>query len=338
MKILLASDAWRPQVNGVVRTLSAVTEELAAMGHRVITVTPDRFSNFPCPTYPEIRLAITGPGKLGQYLDRENPDRVHIATEGPIGWGMRRACIKRKIPFSTSFHTKFPEYIHARCRLPVSISYATVRRFHNAAGSTMVATKTLMEELDRRGFRNLRIWGRGVDTELFKPGDKSLIDVPRPALLYVGRVAVEKNIQAFLDMKAPGTKVVVGDGPQLETLKSRYPEVRFLGPKFGEELASFYAAADVFVFPSLTDTFGNVLLEALASGVPVAAFPVTGPIDVITDPKVGALDDDLGRAVEKALTLDPADCRSFAENRSWRACAEQFFDNLVPIKAKSAAA
>ncbi len=331
MRILIVSDAWRPQVNGVVRTLEAVSSELSALGHRVETITPDQFCSIPCPTYPEIRLAMVGSGTIARRIDELRPDFLHIATEGPLGLAARRVCLRRSLAFSTSFHTRFPEYVNARCRLPVGIGYAAVRWFHSPSRTVMVATETLRRELSSRGFPHLELWGRGVDTALFHPGPKELLDGPRPAMLYVGRVAVEKNVEAFLRLDLPGSKYVIGDGPALPRLRRTYPGVRFLGPKHGADLAAHYAAADVFVFPSLTDTFGNVLLEALSSGVPVAAFPVPGPIDVIGNAVVGALDSDLSRAVQQALAIPAAACRNFAEARSWRESANQFLENLVPI-------
>ena len=331
MRILIVSDAWRPQVNGVVRTLEAVSGELTAMGHAVAAVTPDRFRGIPCPTYPEIRLAMAGPRAIARRIEAFAPDFLHIATEGPLGLAARRVCLSRSLSFSTSFHTRFPEYINARCRLPVGIGYAAVRWFHRPSRTVMVATETLRKELSGRGFSRLELWGRGVDTTLFRPGARDLLEGPRPAMLYVGRVAVEKNVEAFLRLDLPGAKYVIGDGPALPRLRRRYPDARFLGPRYGEDLAAHYASADVFVFPSLTDTFGNVLLEALSSGVPVAAFPVPGPIDVVGGEEVGALDNDLALAVRRALDISPQACRRFAEARSWRESANQFFANLVPI-------
>jgi len=330
MRILIATDAWQPQVNGVVRTLNTVGEELRAMGHDVGYVTPNEFRSFPMPTYPEIRLAIDT-WRVPSFIDSFAPDAIHIATEGPIGMAARRYCLRRGLPFTTSFHTRFPEYIHARTRMPLAISYAAVRRFHRPARAVMVATQSIRDDLARRGFGNLAHWTRGVDTKLFKPGDKSFLQDARPIALYVGRVAIEKNIKAFLDLDLEGTKYVVGDGPQIEELRKRYPDVRFVGAKFGEELSRYYAAADVFVFPSRTDTFGNVMLEALACGVPVAAYPVAGPLDVINGHKVGILDEDLAGAAKAALQVPAAACRNFALGMSWRASAEQFLGNLAPF-------
>ena len=338
MKILLVTDAWFPQVNGVVRTLSTVADELRGMGHVVEVVSPDRFRTIPCPTYPEIRLALFPKTGIKRILDAFQPDAIHIATEGPLGWAARRLCLRRRLPFTTSFHTKFPEYIHARFRVPVRWGYALMRRFHGPSKGVMVATKSLATTLEDVGFDNIKMWTRGVDTALFRPreaaGEKTIFgNRDRPVFLFCGRVAVEKNIEAFLALDLPGTKVVVGDGPLMDSLKGRYPATVFTGYKQGEELARHIAAADVFVFPSLTDTFGLVLLEALASGVPVAAYPVTGPIDVILDEAVGCLDEDLGKAARTALEKDPAACRAYAEGYSWRACAELFFGNLAPFGA-----
>lgn len=332
MRILVATDAWQPQVNGVVRTLNAVGEELRGLGHAVEFITPNAFRSVPLPTYPEIRLALDTWGVPAQ-IDAFAPDAIHIATEGPLGMATRRYCLRRGLPFTTSFHTRFPEYVQARTKIPLRISYAVVRRFHAPARAVMVATKTVREDLEQRGFNRLVHWSRGVDTTLFQPGDKNFLGDARPIALYVGRVAIEKNIKAFLDLKLDGTKYVVGDGPQIEELRRKHPQVRFVGAKFGAELSRYYAAADVFVFPSRTDTFGNVMLEALACGLPVAAYPVAGPIDVINGHKVGVLDDDLAKAAREAIKIPAADCRAFAKTMSWRASAEQFLANLAPFAA-----
>lgn len=331
MRIALVTDAWFPQTNGVVRTLSTVAEELGRQGHVVTPVTPDRFRSIPCPTYPEIRLAVAPWPRIWTAIEEARPEAVHIATEGPLGLAARALCLRRGWPFTTSFHTKFPEYVQARFAVPPGLSYAVVRRFHRPAARVMVATPTVQAELAARGFTNLAPWTRGVDTTLFHPGPKDLFPWPRPVFLYVGRVAVEKNIEAFLGLDLPGTKAVVGDGPQLPELRRRYPATNFLGAKFGAELAAHYRAADVFVFPSRTDTFGLVLLEALASGVPVAAFPVPGPLDVVGGSPAGVLDEDLGRAALAALAIPPALCRAHAERFSWSACARMFLENLAPF-------
>jgi glycosyltransferase involved in cell wall biosynthesis len=331
MRVQIFTDAWHPQVNGVVRTLTMMGSELSAMGHEVNFVTPADFRTIPCPTYPEIRLALGAGRAVAARIETFRPEAIHIATEGPIGFAARRYCVKRKIPFSTAFHTRFPEYIHARIRFPVRWSYAMVRWFHKPAMRVMVPTESVRADLEARGFTNLAMWTRGVDLELFHPRPKSFLKNKRPILLYVGRVAVEKSIGDFLDLQVEGSKVVVGDGPDLEKKRARYPQVDFVGVKHGEELAAYYAAADVFVFPSRTDTFGNVMLESLASGVPVAAYPVIGPRDVINGYPVGCLNEDLNVAVRSALQISPQACRAFAEERSWQVSAEQFLANLAPF-------
>ena len=269
--------------------------------------------------------------RMARIIEGFRPCVVHIATEGPLGFAARRYCVRRNVPFTTAFHTKFPEYVNARAGIPVKWTYNIMRRFHAPSQSVMVATQTVENELHQHGFRNIKRWSRGVDTKLFRPRDKSFLDLPRPISLYVGRVAVEKNIETFLALKQPGTKVVVGDGPQLNQLSRKYPDVVFAGVKEGEDLAKYYAAADVFVFPSLTDTFGLVLLEALACGVPVAAYPVAGPLDVIGDAPVGCLHEDLGIAVQRALGASPDACRAHAENYSWEASTQQFLANIAPF-------
>ncbi|HAH09129.1 MAG TPA: alpha-mannosyltransferase [Alphaproteobacteria bacterium] len=329
-RILIVTDAWAPQVNGVVRTLETLVTELQRLGHDVRTITPKDFSTFPMPTYPEIRLAVFPRPKIRRILEEFRPDAIHIATEGTLGLAARNLCVERGQPFTTSFHTKFPEYVHARFRVPTRWTYALMRWFHAPATAVMVATRTLEDELTALGFKNLRIWSRGVDVEGFKPGPKDWLTLPRPIFLYVGRVAVEKNVEAFLSLDLPGSKLVVGDGPQTAELKQKFPQAHFAGAKFGAELARYYAASDVFVFPSKTDTFGLVILEALASGLPVAAYPVLGPKDILTGSAVGALDEDLGRAARAALAIAPDDCRRFAEGFSWRACTQQFLSNLAP--------
>ncbi|MBP5858895.1 glycosyltransferase family 1 protein [Marivibrio halodurans] len=331
--VAIISDAWYPQINGVVRTLQRMVDALNGFGHPTRVIGPDRFRTIPCPSYPEIRLAIDAWARLPKLLDETPDEAIHIATEGPLGQAARRYCLRRGRPFTTAFHTRFPEYVQARIRLPLSWTYGFMRRFHGAAQCTMVTTESMRRDLEGWGFRNLALWTRGVDTDLFHPREKGALNLPRPIFMNVGRVAVEKNIGKFLDLELPGSKVVVGDGPQIAELREAYPEVHFLGAREGEELADLYAAADVFVFPSRTDTFGLVLLEALASGVPVAAYPVNGPIDVIRDPAVGVLDEDLGAAARRALDCDPAACRRYALGYSWDASARQFLDNLSPILA-----
>jgi glycosyltransferase involved in cell wall biosynthesis len=329
VKIALVTDAWRPQTNGVVQTLSTTCEHLRALGHDVCVIEPNQFRTFPCPTYPEIRLAWFPCRRLAATLASFDPDAVHIATEGTLGLAARHWCLRHRLAFTTSYHTQFPEYVRARLPIPLALSYAHLRGFHGAAQRTMVATPAMQQQLEERGFRNIVRWTRGVDVALFKPAEKAFLAFPRPIAIYVGRVAVEKNIEAFLRTELPGTKVVVGDGPARAELQLRYPSVRFLGYKFGAELAAHIAAADVFVFPSRTDTFGLVLLEAMACGVPVAAYPVTGPIDVVQDGVTGALDTDLRAATLRALQIDPMQCRAHALQHTWENATRQFLSNLA---------
>ena len=330
-RVVIITDAWKPQTNGVVRTLSKTGACLEAKGYEVHFITPEGFRTFPCPTYPEIRLSLGAGKEVGRRIERIDPDYIHISTEGPLGLAARSHCHKRKLEYTTAYHTQFPEYVRARAPIPLAAGYAFMRWFHGGGCRTMVGTRHLMSLLRSRGFERLALWGRGVDVDLFKPRDKTFLSAPRPISMYMGRVAVEKNIHEFLDLDLPGTKFVVGDGPALEDLRKRYPNVRFTGYKMGVELAQHLAAADVFVFPSRTDTFGLVLLEAMACGVPVAAYPVTGPLDVVKSGKVGVLSDDLGEAVEKALLLDPDACREYALKHTWEAATDQFIRNLTPV-------
>lgn len=331
MRVLVATDAWHPQINGVVRSLEHTAREAANLGAHLEFLTPQGFRTVPLPSYNEIRLSLATPGMIMRRIEDIKPDFVHVATEGPIGMLVRRACIATKRTFTTSYHTKFPEYLSARVPVPERVTYAWLRSFHNAGGGVMVSTQTLERDLDQRGFKRLMRWTRGVDADLFRPRPEAKLDMPGPVFLFVGRVAVEKNIEAFLALDLPGSKVVVGGGPALASLKARYPEAHFLGPLEGEALAEVYAASDVFVFPSRTDTYGIVLLEALASGVPVAAYPVTGPLDVIGEDNgvVGVLDEDLRTACLKALELSPKAARDFALRHTWRESARQFLDNVL---------
>lgn len=328
-RIAIVTDAWAPQVNGVVRTYENVIAELGRMGHEVLPVHPGGYATFPCPSYPSIRLAIAPGRSLRQRLGEFRPDAVHVATEGPLGLAARTWSLREGLPFTTSFHTQFPEYIRMRAPIPANWTYALMRRFHRRARATLVPTPSVQRRLVQYGFTNTRVWPRGVDTNLFRPRGKRGLYMDRPIFLYMGRVAVEKNIEAFLSLDLPGSKVVVGDGPDLDRLARQYGAAYFTGFKFGEELAQHIEAADVFVFPSRTDTFGIVLLEAMASGVPVAAFPVAGPVDVVRNGVTGILDDDLRAACLAALELDPADCIEAARACSWRSCAESFFGNLA---------
>lgn len=335
MRILVATDAWRPQVNGVVRTYERLSCEVEALGSTIDILAPSEFRTVPCPTYPEIRLALVGPGSIAQRIETARPDFIHVATEGPIGLMTRAYCRKARRPFTTSYHTRFPEYVAARFPVRETWCYALQRRFHNSGAGIMVATRSLANELRQRGFERILAWTRGVDTEVYRPRAQVTPSRNDPVFLYVGRVAVEKNIEAFLELRLPGRKVVVGSGPQLAELRRRYPDTEFTGPKFGDELARLYASASVFVFPSRTDTFGLVLLEALASGVPVAAYNVTGPKDVVDDPAVGVLGDDLQSAALAALELDSVRCRNHALRYSWPNCAQSFLDNVLEADAEA---
>jgi glycosyltransferase involved in cell wall biosynthesis len=332
-RILIVTDAWFPQTNGVVRCLDAVGRELKAKGHDVHYLTPQRFWTLPMPTYPEIRLSLAPIGAVADYINGLAPDHIHIATEGPLGLQARFHRVNSGLDFTTSYHTRFPEYVAARAPVPSEWSYAYLRWFHADAAATLVPTPSIATELRAHGFEHLVTWSRGVDPEQFKPGPKTeFLNLRGPHLLHVGRVAVEKNVSAFLELQLPGTKIVVGDGPQLAELREAYPEAIFLGKRTGAELAAAYRSADVFVFPSLTDTFGNVMIEALSSGVPVAAYPVTGPVDVLTDPASGAMSRDLGLAVETALTLSRDAARAHASKFTWERTADQFFAALVPAR------
>jgi glycosyltransferase involved in cell wall biosynthesis len=329
MRVMIVTDAWFPQTNGVVNTLAQTAAWLERFGHEVRLVVPRDFPTIPCPSYPEIRVAIRPMPELKRRMRSFAPQAVHIATEGPLGFAARRYCVAHGLRFTTSYHTQFPQYLRSRWPIPLWMSYAGLRWFHGAAHCCMVSTRGVESELRSRGFQNLARWRRGVNTELFRPRSKEFLKVPRPLAAYVGRVAVEKNIDAFLTMPWRGTKLVIGDGPERQRLEAQYPQAVYAGFRFGEDLAAHLAAADVLVFPSLTDTFGLVNLEAMACGVPVAAFPVTGPIDVVEDGVTGALDTDLARAAERALKLDPSACRNRALQSGWDACTREFESNLI---------
>jgi glycosyltransferase involved in cell wall biosynthesis len=335
-RLLLVTDAWHPQVNGVVRTLSTLVDRLRELGIDVQTITPDLFKTIPMPSYPEIRLAVAAGRKVRRMIRDFRPDVIHVATEGPLGLIARNYCTKRKIPFTTAFHTKFPEYVHARTRIPIAWSYRFLRWFHGSGKGIMVATQGIEDEMRQWGFHAINRWTRGVDTTLFRPRDKDMMQTARPIFLYTGRVAVEKNIDAFLSLDLPGSKWVIGGGPMLESFKKKYPDVHFAGAKHGEELGEYFQSADVFVFPSLTDTFGLVMLEAMASGLPVAAFPVPGPNDVVgptlaTDAPVGVLDHDLKKAALAALDIPKDRCRAHALANSWDVSVSQFLKNVYPF-------
>ena len=337
MRILLVTDAWHPQMNGVVRTLDTTVEILRARGHEVEVIAPsDGYKTFPLPTYPDIRLAPFAARDVRRRIAAFAPEAIHIATEGPLGQAARRACLRWGMPFTTSYHTKFPEYIKARVPfVPLALSYRFVREFHNAGGRTMVTTPSMRDFLSARGFTKLSVWARGVDTALFHPNKRAapedvFKDLARPIWINVGRIAVEKNIEAFLSLDLPGTKVVVGKGPQEAELRKRYPDAVFTGPKFGEDLARHFADADVFVFPSLTDTFGLVIIEAMATGTPVAAYPVSGPIDIVPGSGAGVLDDDLRTACMGTLACSREAARAHAQSYSWDTVVDVFFDSLTP--------
>jgi glycosyltransferase involved in cell wall biosynthesis len=341
VKIALITDAWFPQVNGVVRSLSTTADHLRARGHEVEVIQPELFRNWPCPSYPEIRLAWGCSASVRGLMDAMRPDAIHIATEGPIGWAARAWCLKRGMRFTTSFHTRFPDYVSVRTGLPVDWIWPLMRRFHGPAERTFVVTRRLADELEVRRISPTHLWPLGVDLAQFGPSGAKhheMLDLQRPIMLNVGRVAVEKNIEAFLNCPVPGSKVVVGDGPALEALRAEFPDVHFLGAMHGDELASAYRSADLFVFPSLTDTFGLVSIEALASGVPVAAFPVHGPLDILGDDgrgvhggqrRIGAVDEILAAAIRRAQTADQVAAVAEARNYSWEACTDRFLDGLV---------
>lgn len=331
MRIVLISDAWHPQVNGVVTTVKNTVIALKQLGHEVELITPDRFKTYPWPGYPDVGMAFLCGPKLRPIIEAFKPDAIHLVTEGSIGYAARRYCLELGYRYTSSYLSRFPEYFKLRTGFPMSVSAAYLRWFHSESSRVMVATASLEEEMQKKGYRHLARWSRGVDTETFHPRTKASIQDQPPIFMFIGRVAIEKNIEAFLKLELPGTKYVVGDGPHRELLVEKYPAVRFTGYKHGENLARYLAAADVFVFPSLTDTFGVVLLEALACGVPVAAYPVQAPKDVIRDSKVGILSEDLQQAALTALSLSPQACQSYAQEYTWQKCTQQFVDNLVPM-------
>lgn len=332
MKFVLVSDAWEPQVNGVVRTWQHVTREMRELGHETEVINPSMFKTIGAPRYPEIRLAIMPGRAVKRKLDALKPDAIHIATEGPLGMAARKYCVKNKIQYTTSYHTQFPHYLRQYFGIPKRLSYKFIRWFHGHANHTLVPTQQVGKELERQGMTNIVVWSRGVDTHLFKPDydvPEDIQDLPKPIFVYAGRIAIEKNIEAFLELDLPGTKLVIGDGPPRESLERKYPNATFVGYKFGEELAAHYAAGNVFVFPSKTDTFGVVMLEANACGLPVAAYPVTGPIDVVQQGQTGYVYKDLREAAIEALELDKAPCIAFAHRNSWARCAQTVIDHLA---------
>ncbi|MCC0029475.1 MAG: glycosyltransferase family 1 protein [Brucellaceae bacterium] len=332
MKLLIATDAWQPQVNGVVRTMGIVIDTMRARGHDVHVISPQDFRSMPCPGYPEIPLAFARPRRLARMIEDYAPDAIHIVTEGPIGFAARRACLRNGWHFTSAFHTRFPEYLRARAPIPVPLTHALFRRFHAASSNVLVPTQSILDDLKARGYGHLKLWTRGVNRTLFHPGRRGESGLPGPVFAYVGRLATEKNIAAFLELALPGTKLVVGDGPQRGELEKRFPDAVFVGAKTGEPLAEAFASADVFVFPSRTDTFGLVILEALASGLPVAAYPVPGPLDILAKagPSAGVLDEDLAKAALGALELGPVDPDAVLGDFTWDACADIFEAALVP--------
>ena len=337
MKVMIVTDAWSPQVNGVVRTLTTTRREMQAMGHEVDILSPVEFRTVPCPTYPDIRLSVLAGQAAQQRIREYGPHALHIATEGPLGLAARRYAIRNDLPFTTAYHTRFPEYVKARTGMPLAWTYRFLRWFHGPAQAVMAPTPAVKRDLETFGFRNVVLWSRGVDLDVFKVQKTNRLNTARPIFLYVGRVAVEKNVEAFLQLELPGSKWVVGDGPALAGLCAKYPHAHYLGVLAQPELAEVYASADVFVFPSKTDTFGLVLLEALASGLPVAAYPVTGPIDVLGDSKAGVLHNDLRYACLAALAIERDTARAHAEKFSWRAATEQFVGHLHPSTASAKA-
>jgi len=340
MRIAIVTDAWEPQVNGVVRTLQSVRRVLEAQGHKVKVISPDLFYSVPCPTYPEIRLAMVRSRTIGDLLDEFSPHAVHLATEGPVCVAARRWCLRHDFPFTTAYHTQFPDYVEARSGVPAEWVWRYIRWFHAPAQSILASTASIRQALVDHGLTQVRHWGRGVDLANFHPGvvpHPAMAALPGPVQLYVGRVAVEKNLEAFLASEHPGTKVVVGDGPARAALEAKYPEAKFMGSMFGPELAQAYRAADMFVFPSKTDTFGLVMIEALACGTPVAAYPVTGPVDILTD-ETGAMAEDLDLAIAQALTRDRDACAAYGRSFTWEASAAQFLAALVPIIEEARAA
>jgi glycosyltransferase involved in cell wall biosynthesis len=337
MKIAIITDAWSPQINGVVKTLEQTVRCLQAAGHDVLVIEPSRFRTMACPGYDEIRLSILPYWKLSALLSEFSPDAIHVATEGPLGFAARRYALKHGLNFTTAYHTKFPEYLEARTGIHARHFYPVMRWFHSPAKAVMVSTDSVIAELQAKGFTNLVKWSRGVDMALFDAGlPRTGRDDADPVFLYVGRISVEKNIEAFLDLPLPGEKWLVGDGPALETLSERYPSAVFFGAKTHAELAEIYRMADVFVFPSKTDTFGLVLLEAMASGLPVAAYPVAGPRDVLAGCEAAALRSDLLEACMTALDLDPKHAVAHARKYSWQSTTGQFIRNLYPNMADSA--
>lgn len=333
MRLVMISDAWKPQVNGVSRLVTSVIPEVKKLGVEVATITPDMFRTVGCPRYPEIRLAIAGPGTIGRRIEELAPDCIHIVTEGPLGISARAYCQKAGLSFTSALRTRFPEYLKLYLKIPVSLTYRSMKWFHQPAKRVMVSNEILASELSGRGFSHLWVWPPGIDVKVFRPYERNCLDYPRPILLYVGRVAVEKNVEAFLRLDIRGTKVVVGDGPQLAALRARYPNAIFAGARFGDELAQYYSAADVMVFPSRTDAFGLVMLEALACGTPVAAYPEPGPRAAVGKSGAACLNENLAAAIEDAMKISRERCRGYAQQFSWENSARRLLAGLVPCRA-----
>lgn len=331
MRLAILTDAWYPQVNGVVRTLAKTINILESWNHMILCINPQQFRTIPLPSYPDIRIGLFVGRKIKRILDEYQPDAIHISTEGPIGWAGRKYCLHNSLPFTTAYHTRFPEYIRMRIPVPLALTYLYYRRFHNKATHTLVATKSMRQTLIEKGFSHLVHWSRGVDTDLFKPQNERTLDLPRPIHIYVGRVAVEKNIRDFLELDLPGSKVVIGDGPARNQLEDEYKKAHFIGYHENGDLVKHLASGDVMVFPSRTDTFGLVMLESMACGVPVAAYPVEGPLDVIENGINGFMDKDLGKAVKEALKVDSTLCRKYALEHTWEQCTKRFLSYIQII-------
>lgn len=331
-RVLIVTDAWHPQVNGVVRTLMSTAHELRQMGVRVDMITPALFKTLPCPSYPEIRLSLTTSRRIERLIEQMRPDALHIATEGPLGWAARNAAVRHGWQFTTAYHTRFPEYVNARTGIPVDWLYRLFRKFHRPSAAVLVPTASMIGDLQEHGFSNVTYWTRGVDHEIFYPRcEQKPIDPANPIFIYVGRLAVEKNVEAFLALDLPGVKWVAGEGPLGAELRRRYSDARWTGVLSQPELAELYSRADVFVFPSKTDTFGLVMVEAMACGLPVAAFPVVGPIDVVGDSGAGCLDQDLQTACLRALEISRSAAIAHAKTFTWALATEQFYAALVPL-------
>ena len=337
MKIVIVTDAWTPQVNGVVTTLVDLRSRLTALGHVVEMIEPSRFRTIRCPGYAEIELAWRAGDQLRRELEAARPDAIHVATEGPLGLATRAYCRRHRLPFTTAFHTRFPEFLSAAFGVPASWGYAALRRFHAASAGVMVPSAGTLEILRAHGFVNLRRWSHGIDLSLFQPKAGAWLGWPRPIFLFVGRISPEKNLEAFLGLDLPGSKVVCGGGPSLARYRHRFPDVHWMGSVPRHQLVDFYSAADSFVYPSRTDTFGLVMLEALACGTPVAAFPVDGPLDVVGASDGGVLDEDLREAALRSLSVPRERARARALEFDWDRVANEFASHLVPVHGATAA-